>query len=44
LLETCQNKAVQFENKFWVQKNGLIRKSMQWHGINLETILIERVI
>ena len=44
LLETCQNKAVQFENKFWVQKNGLIRKSMQWHGINLEMILIERVI
>ena len=42
--ENCESVGLQFKNTYWVEKNGMIRKSQQWHGKNIGLILIERVI
>jgi hypothetical protein len=42
--EDCESGGLQFKNTYWVEKNGMIRKSQQWHGHNIGLILIERVI
>ena len=42
--EDCESGGLQFKNTYWVEKNGMIRKSQQWHGENIGLILIERVI
>ena len=42
--ENCESGSLQFKNTYWVEKNGMIRKSQQWHGQNIGLILIERVI
>ena len=42
--ENCERGGLQFKNTYWVEKNGMIRKSQQWHGQNIGLILIERVI
>ena len=42
--ESCESGGLQFKNTYWVEKNGMIRKSQQWHGQNIGLILIERVI
>lgn len=42
--EACESDSLQFNNTYWVEKNGMIRKSQQWHGQNIGLILIERVI
>jgi hypothetical protein len=42
--ENCESGGLQFKNTYWVEKNGMIRKSQQWHGQNIGLILIERVI
>ena len=42
--EACDSGSFQFTNTYWVEKNGMIRKSQQWHGQNIGLILIERVI
>jgi len=42
--ENCESGGLQFKNTYWVEKNGMIRKSQQWHGKNIGLILIERVI
>ena len=42
--EVCENGNFQFQNTYWVEKEGIIRKSQQWHGHNIGLILIERVI
>ncbi len=43
-IEHCSNEYLEFENIFWVQKNNTIRKSHQWHSLNIGMILIERLI
>ena len=42
--EDCESGGLQFKNTYWIEKNGMIRKSQQWHGENIGLILIERVI
>lgn len=43
-IEHCLNDYLEFENIFWLQRNNTIRKSHQWHSLNIGMILIERLI
>lgn len=41
LLETCRGKNKDFQNKYWVENNGKVRRSMQFHSKAVGQLLIE---
>ena len=41
--ETCNDSSKTIENVYFVERNGLVRRSYQYHGPSLEYILIERL-
>ena len=44
IIENCQNKNEHFQNTYWIETNGKMRKSIQWQGQNIDLILIEYLI
>lgn len=41
LVETCQAKTVTFDNQYWIDRSGNIRKSRQWVSPEVGQIVIE---
>ena len=44
IIENCQNNNEHFQNAYWIETNGKMRKSIQWQGQNIDLILIEYLI
>lgn len=43
VVETCRGAELAFENAYWVEGNGRIRKSRQWISADVQYLLLERL-
>ena len=43
-VESCQTGKLSFQNKYWIDTSGMMRRSKQWHSFRNKYVLIERLI